>query len=81
MMDNDVSQAIVLILSGSGAYLVGSNRATVRRWGFGLALLAQPIWLWSTFNPQQWGLFALSVCFTIAWARGLRKTWRGDDGR
>jgi hypothetical protein len=39
--------------------------------GFGFGLLGQPFWLYATWTAHQWGMFAVSVYFTLAYALGV----------
>tara|TARA_R110002153_G_scaffold78418_5_gene200835 strand:+ start:4334 stop:4567 length:234 start_codon:yes stop_codon:yes gene_type:complete len=40
-----------------------------------IGLAGQPFWLYATFSQDQWGMFALSVCYTAAWALGIKNKW------
>jgi hypothetical protein len=71
-----VTQAAILILSAAAMWLVsGRSRHACLGWALGLA--SQPLWLWETWQAAQWGMFALAVFYTGAWARGLANHWRG----
>ena len=40
-----------------------------------LGLLGQPFWFYSAYTHDQWGILALSVLYTISWAKGVRTYW------
>lgn len=65
-----VSETAIALLSGTSIWLVNSSPA----WGpwaapFGLA--SQYFWIRDTRRNREWGKFALSLWFTLAWLRGL----------
>lgn len=62
-------QTTILILSGFAFWL--STSQTPNRWGFLLGVLAQPLWIYETWQASQWGMLALSICFLLGYARGL----------
>lgn len=41
------------------------------RWGCVFGLIAQPFWFISTFINHQWGMFILSVVYTLIWINGI----------
>lgn len=63
-------QGAILILSAAAMWLV-SGRSRHARLGWALGLASQPFWLYATFEADQWGMFALAVFYTFAWANGL----------
>lgn len=66
-------QTAILILSGLAFWL--STSPTPNRWGFLVGVLAQPLWIYETWQASQWGMFALSLCFLIGYARGAWHHW------
>lgn len=54
-------------------WLVQSPNDNARNVAPFLGLLGQPFWMYATFVAEQWGIFALTFFYTIAWARGA---WR-----
>ena len=47
----------------------------VRRWACVFGLTAQPAWLYATWAAEQWGMFALTIAYTIGWMRGINTFW------
>ena len=72
-----MTQALLLLLSGAAVWLVTSRERKLRLLGCACGLLGQPLWVWSAWRADQWGILALSLWYTWAWARGLVKEWRG----
>lgn len=63
-------QTVLAALSGLAIYLVG-RKDSWQRWGYVAGLASQPFWLYSTFNGELWGMFALSCFYTFAWGQGV----------
>jgi len=38
-------------------------------------MLGQPFWFYAAWKAEQWGIFALCMLYTYAWARGLWVHW------
>jgi len=66
----NICQAAITILGCLAIWLIGAE-GRCKRWGFLLGLLSQPFWLYTSYINRQWGIFALSGWYTIAWARGF----------
>lgn len=64
-------QAIILLTGALAIWLVNDPDIRIRRLGAVIGLCGQPFWLWSTWQVGQWGMFALSLFYTVAWVRGL----------
>lgn len=47
--------------------------ARKNKWGFVAGLAAQPFWFATTIINRQWGIFALSLVYTIIWTDGINK--------
>ena len=60
----------IIILSGAIAILfVDHPNIKRRRLGSLVGLLGQPFWMYSTVTAEQWGMLALTLFYTAAWAR------------
>lgn len=68
---HDLVQAGILLGSGTAAILIAQRNERARRWGFGVALLQQPLWFWAAWTAGMWGIFALDIWYTIAYSVGL----------
>jgi hypothetical protein len=53
----------------------GGRREHWRRWGLIVGLMGQPFWFWSSWQHEQWGIFAVSVWYTYAWLQGIWNFW------
>ncbi len=71
-----VLQVVIALTGGLGIWLVGEGPG-LARWGWLLGLAGQPAWIVSTWRSRQWGMLALSLWWTAAWARGAWSCWLG----
>jgi len=67
---------IGITLSGIIAvWLTQDKRAAWRRCACIFGMLAQPFWFYAAWKAEQWGIFAVCMLYTYAWARGLWIHW------
>jgi hypothetical protein len=38
-------------------------------------MLGQPFWFYASWKAEQWGIFAVSVLYALAWMKGLWIHW------
>ena len=69
-MNLDLIAQIGLSIFGIAAiFLVGRKN----KWGFVMGVLAQPFWLTTSYINQQWGVFFVSIIYTISWIYGIHE--------
>lgn len=62
---------IALALFGlSALYMAMGRNAQLRRWSPIVGLCGQPFWLYFAVNAGAWGMFALSVAYSLVYIRG-----------
>lgn len=66
---------VVIGLTGCAAILLLASNKPWGRWGFVVGLAGQPAWLWSTWSEAQWGMFFVSLCFTLVYAWGIAQSF------
>lgn len=64
-------QAWVFISGALSIWLLSDPRSRFHRIGCWVGLAAQPVWLLTTFQHSQWGMFALSLIYTASFLRGI----------
>lgn len=69
------AQLGLAVLGVTAVYLSQDARASRRRWACIFGLAAQPFWFVETIGAAQWGMVALCVVYTLAWAKGFREHW------
>ena len=67
-------QVAIALMGGLAAWLSFSPTPTHKVRAAWIGLCAQPFWLYSTFEAQQWGMFAVALVYTAAFVRGLRQS-------
>lgn len=75
-----IDQIVIGVFGTGAAYLSQDARAARRRFACLCGLAAQPFWFYASWTAGQWGVFALSIVYTLAWARGLKTHWLGKRG-
>lgn len=65
-LDN-ISQYAIPLLTLSGMFLI----ARKVKWGFALALLSQPFWLFTSYIHDQWGVFLNTVVYICVLLYGV----------
>ncbi len=38
-------------------------------------MLGQPFWFYAAWQAGQWGIFAVSITYALAWLKGLWNYW------
>ena len=66
-MDDIISQVAIVILGSSAIILI----ARKNKWGFIAGLLSQPFWYLTAYINKQWGVFLVSIIYTISWILGI----------
>ena len=74
MWPDHIVQGAILILSAASIGLV-SCRGRWVLWGWMLGLISQPFWLYASASASQWGIFLLSVFYTVADVNGILNHW------
>lgn len=78
-----IIQTLIAVLGIAAVWFSQDRRAERRKYACIFGLLGQPLWLYTTWTAEQWGIFALSLVYTVAWFKGLQIYWlerkRSDD--
>lgn len=53
-------------------WLTGCTNARTRRWGYVIGLLGQVGWFVDTYGTDRWGVFTMTIIWTVGMARGFR---------
>lgn len=68
-------QTLIAVLGVGAVWLSQDRRAERRKYACIFGLLGQPLWFYTTWQAQQWGIFALSIIYTLAWIKGFQNYW------
>ena len=66
---------IFIFIFGCSAIWFVSRKEEWKRWGYILGLCGQPFWIYSFWNTDQWGMFALTLFYTYSWGQGVYNYW------
>ncbi|MBI2599505.1 nicotinamide mononucleotide transporter [Candidatus Daviesbacteria bacterium] len=66
-MWDTVSQVVITLLGTASIVLVAKKN----KWGFVAGLLAQPFWFITSYLNHQWGVFLVSLIYSISWIYGI----------
>ncbi|CAB3742705.1 hypothetical protein LMG24238_06926 [Paraburkholderia sediminicola] len=70
-----IEQIAIGVLGAGAAFLSQDTKPERRRFACLFGLAGQPFWFYTTYQSQQWGMFALSILYAIAWVRGFATHW------
>ena len=74
-----LDQLGIIVFGVAAIWLVGLKDPKLMRWGYVCGILSEPFWLWSTWQAEQWGIFALAIFYTVSWINGLRNHFFKDN--
>lgn len=63
-------QFLIMVLSGITIYFFSTKDKY--RWGFITGLINQPLWIYTTWESGQWGMFLVSLWYVAMYIRGIR---------
>ena len=67
---------IAIALTGAVAvFLSQDKRESWRRWACIFGICGQPFWIYATLHSEQYGMFVLTLLYTVAWVRGVWNNW------
>lgn len=65
-----VSEIIILITGIISIYLISLNNKW-SKWGILTGLLSEPFWIISSLSSKSWGIFSVSIIYTIFYCIGI----------
>jgi len=72
-----ISQIAIFTLGAAAIILVAEKN----KWGFVFGLVSQPFWIITSYLNHQWGVFAVSIIYTLSWAYGIYQWFWGHEKR
>ena len=70
-----IDQIAIAVLGAAAAWLSQARSEAFRRWACIFGMLGQPFWFYASWKAEQWGIFAVSVLYALAWMKGLWNHW------
>ena len=74
-----IAQIIIALFGVTSIWLSQSKEYDKRKWACLIALFAQPAWFVTTYQNEQWGMFALCFLYTASWIKGFHTYWIVKD--
>lgn len=65
----------ILLTGASACWLSQDKRPNYRKWACVFGIVGQPLWFWTAYINEQWGVFLVSFIYTISWVRGIQNNW------
>lgn len=75
-----LDQVALTILSSLAIWIAQDDRQHVRRWGSLFGLISQPFWFYTAYQSQAWGIFFMTLIYTLSWGRGVWRGWVRKPG-
>jgi len=66
-MLNAIIQFCIFLFGVTSIVLVSRKN----KWGFVVGLCSQPFWLLNSFINKEWGIFLVSIAYTVSWSYGI----------
>jgi hypothetical protein len=70
-----IAQIFIAVFGVTAVWLSQDSRIERRKWASIFGLLGQPFWFYAAWTTEQWGIFVLSIMYTISWLRGFKQHW------
>ena len=70
-----IDQAFIASFGVTAIYLSQCESVKAQKFASVFGLCSQPFWFYATFTAEQWGIFALCFCYTLAWWKGFYRHW------
>lgn len=68
-------QIMIAITGIIAIFLTQAESQKHQRYACLFGLAGQPFWLVSTYQAAQWGIFIVSIFYTLAWLKGVKRHW------
>ena len=70
-----ILQLLIALLGSAAIFLTQQKYECLKRYACIFGLASQPLFIWSTYDHDQWGMFALALFYTWAWGLGFYYNW------
>jgi len=69
-MEFTADQIMIVLLGISSIVCISSTKTRLMRYGFLFGMLAEPFWMLSAANNDQWGIFCICIVYGLCHLRG-----------
>jgi len=70
-----IEQIVIAICGVASVWLSQDKRRAYQRYACLFGIVAQPFWMYATWQAGQWGIFLLSFVYAAGWLRGIHNFW------
>jgi hypothetical protein len=70
-----IDQVGIALTGVTAIFLSQSKQEWLRRYACLFGMAGQPFWIYAAVKAEQWGILALTVLYTLAWAKGVWTHW------
>lgn len=70
-----IDQIGIALTGVTAVFLTQSKHDRLRRYACLFGIAGQPFWVYSAWTAGQWGILALTLLYTFAWAKGVWNHW------
>ena len=70
-----LSQIVIAVTGIIAIWLTQDKREQRQKYACFFGMAGQPFWFYVTFTAEQWGIFILTIAYTLAWLKGLYTYW------
>ena len=74
-----IGQIIIAITGVVAIFLTQSQNPNIQKHACLVGMAGQPFWIMAALETEQWGIFFLSVFYTVAWGQGIYNFWLRFD--
>jgi hypothetical protein len=74
MSNEIIIQGFIVLLSGGSIWLLAQMGKFIR-WGHIVGMVSVPLWLYTTWANEQWGMFLNSLWFAYCYYKGIKNFW------
>lgn len=69
------TQVVILTFGVTALFLSQLDSMTAKRAAPIIGLIAEPFWLYTSYNAGQWGVFCLGFVYIFVWLFSFYKVW------
>ncbi|MCX4187182.1 hypothetical protein [Methylophaga sp. OBS4] len=70
-----IEQMIIAVTGVIAIFLTQSSNPNIQKYACLVGVVGQPFWMMATYQSGQWGMFVLTLFYTLAWCRGIYNFW------
>ena len=70
-----IEQIFLAVTGIIAIYLTQQQNEKYKKYAPIFGLLGQPVWFYVTYSSEQYGMFILSVFYTLIWVLGFYNYW------